>query len=484
MFRRVCSLLTLATCWAIAARGQPPTGADGSPEFDPAAVAQWPLERIEFKGGRVLEGLLLPSTKPGYVRFESVGRPRGRPMYLIAQTYPEQSVAKIERLPPEQRVKLAQRLEQFKSQAAEEVAERSATDQLDLEKGEPSGARWVYQSGPWFRLESWTDEKMTRKSILRIEQIFAAYSEILPPRSKSQKQLRILLYGTMRDYHSFQKGLDYRFQNPAVYVPTLNVLAAGSELTAYANRLAEVDRRHAAIQARYDQLAAAMPAELRKLSEDLEKSGVPAAERRNTRLAAERKWKQELAEVRLRIQAIERSNIAQFDLVTGEMFARLYHEAFHAYLENFVYPQRQYEVPRWLNEGLAQVFEDGLLELGTLRLDAPSPKRLAALQADLQRAPRLVLAELLTADGGAFLVAHPTNAQVSQRHYLYSWGLAHYLAVREPILEVSRLDQYVDRRNQESNPIARFEQLIGMPLAQFEARWREEILGPSAPAKP
>jgi hypothetical protein len=159
------------------------------------------------------------------------------------------------------------------------------------------------------------------------------------------------------------------------------------------------------------------------------------------------------------------------------MFARLYHEAFHAYLENFVYPQNRFDVPRWLNEGLAQVFEDGLLELGTLRLDAPNRTRLDSLQADLRSGSPLSLAELLTADGRSFLVSHADNAATSQRHYLYSWGLAHYLAVREPILERSRLDRFVDGGNMQSDPISRFEQLIGMPLSQFESQWREEVLG-------
>jgi hypothetical protein len=481
MSRSLAFLLTFVAGWVFTVRAQSPTEAGKSREFDPAAVARWPLERIEFKGGKVLEGLLLPSSKPGYVRFESVNRPPGRRMYLIRQNYAQQSVAKIVPLPSEERTKLAERIEQFKNQAAEELAEKSAMDQLELERDEPAGPRWVYR-GPWFRLESWTDEAMTRRSILRIEQIFAAYSEILPPRTRPQQPLRILLYGSMRDYFAFHKGLDYRFHNPAAYIPKINLLTAGSELTAYARRLAEVDRRHAAIQAQYDALATAMPAEMRKLSDDLEKSGVPPEDRRNTRLAAERKWKQELANIKLRIQTIERNNAAQFDLVTGEMFSRLYHEAFHAYLENFVYPQAGHDVPRWLNEGLAQVFEDGLLELGTLRLDAPNPKRLTALQADLQRSPRLSLAELLTADAAAFLVAHPTNVQPSERHYLYSWGLAHYLAVREPILEIARLNHYVTSRNAQTNPVARFEQLIGMPLGQFEDKWREELL--AAPTSP
>jgi hypothetical protein len=484
MSRCLYCLQMMALCCAMTAHGQPPDDAGKSADFDPAAVAKWPLERIEFKGGKVLQGLLLPSTAPGKVQIEIVYRPPGRRMYLIGNSYPEQSVANIVRLPPEEHAKLAERLKQFKGQALDDVAERTAMDQIELEAGEPPGPRWVYRAGPWFRLESWTEEAMTRKSILRIEQIFAAYSEMLPLRTRPQKPLRILLFGAMRDYYAFQRGLDYRFQNPAAYNPKLNLLAAGSELTAYANRLAEVDRRHADIQASYDELAAAMPAELRKLSDDLEKSGVPAGERRNIRLAAERKWKQELADIKLRIQAIERSNAAQFDRVTGEMFARLYHEAFHAYLENFVYPHEVHEVPRWLNEGLAQVFEDGLLELGTLRLDAPSPKRLAALQADLRQSSQISLAEILTADSGAFLVSHPTNVKPSERHYLYSWGLAHYLAVREPILEIARLDRYVDRRNPETDPIARFEELIGMPLSQFESKWREELLAPSPAGQP
>ena len=44
------------------------------------------------------------------------------------------------------------------------------------------------------------------------------------------------------------------------------------------------------------------------------------------------------------------------------MFRRLYHEAFHAYLDNYVYESPGYEIPTWLNEGLAQVFAAGLLE--------------------------------------------------------------------------------------------------------------------------
>jgi hypothetical protein len=245
-----------------------------------------------------------------------------------------------------------------------------------------------------------------------------------------------------------------------------------------------VRRRHSVIQARYDKLAGEMPAAIKKLSDDLEKSGVSADIRRNLRVEALRRWKEELSEVDRRMQAIERSNTAQFDLVTKEMLARLNHEAFHAYLENFVYAHDQTDVPRWLNEGLAQMFEEGQLELGTLRLDAPSRKRLTVLQADLRgenQGAEETLTELLTADARKFLATHSSSPEVSQRLYLYSWGLAHYLAVRRPILETARLDRYVESHNDGQSPVARFEQLVGMPLAEFAPHWSKEMLAMKAP---
>lgn len=467
----------------LAAVGQTPP-AETAEGLDLAAIAHWPLERLELKGGRVFRGLVRARElydSAENVPFISVQRPAGRPMNTSVWSFPKESIAKVDFLPDEERAKLVERLEWFRNRGAYQSQELA---QLVLKPGKPGGPQW-YFDGPWFRLESWTDKEMTRLSILRIEQMFAAYSEILPHRTRPHQPLRIFLFGSMREYLDFQTQLKYQVENPALYEAKLNLLAAGSELTAYSGRLAEVRRRHAAIKAQYDKLAAEMPAAIKKLSDDLERSGVSAEGRRNLRVEALRKWKEELAEVDRSMRAIENSNTAQFDLVTKEMLARLNHEAFHAYLENFVYPHDKTDIPRWLNEGLAQMFEEGLLEAGTLRLDAPSRKRLSALQSELHSqsdAPK-ALAELLTADALRFLATHSTSAEVSQRHYLYSWGLAHYLAVRQPILDTQRVDRYVALNQGEHTPIARFEQLVGEPLAEFAPRWRKEMLAMKAPAK-
>src|SRR6516225_9397706 len=57
-------------------------------------------------------------------------------------------------------------------------------------------------------------------------------------------------------------------------------------------------------------------------------------------------------------------NDGLFKEATRHLFQTLYHEAFHAYLVNFVYPPEDGEAPRWLNEGLAQIFETAIVEAG------------------------------------------------------------------------------------------------------------------------
>src|SRR5690606_37718104 len=130
-------------------------------------------------------------------------------------------------------------------------------------------------------------------------------------------------------------------------------------------------------------------------------------------------------------------------------------ETFHAYLDDYVYPEKQFDVPRWLNEGLAQIFEAGLLEADILRIDAPSAERLAKLQADLRGRQSLHIGDLLAADQTAFLVPHADRGQTSQRHYLYSWGLAWYLTFDQSLLGTERLNRYVSKESGKLDPQVR-----------------------------
>jgi hypothetical protein len=176
---------------------------------------------------------------------------------------------------------------------------------------------------------------------------------------------------------------------------------------------------------------------------------------------------------RQKLAAAEHKGEEAFHNETRRLFQMLYHEAFHAYLANFLYPagKDQPEVPRWLNEGLAQVFENAIVEAGDLRMGHPDDERLkrakTALTARPDKCELVPLADLLRADPKHFLVRHGDNRQISDRHYLTSWALAFYLTFDCQLLGTDRLDSYI-RSVKMGSEIKAFEQLVGKALPAFE----------------
>jgi hypothetical protein len=429
---------------------------------------RWQLETITLEDGQQFHGLVQSQTEDE-IDFAEIVQPAGKPMYTVIRGLPRDSVALINRLEGAPRQELAARFDRFRNRAVIEAG-RMEEIELRVAGGDESSMR-VY-AGPWFTLTSTTGDEQTRRCVVRIEQIFRAYRTLLPPRAKEPAPLRVVLYGSLDDYRSRLRRLDLSLDNAAFYSARERTILAGSDLNLFAERLAQVRRGHEELKKTYERLDAEYAKTLATLSGDLKAAGFSddeaAAEIRQRKAT----WKAEMEKVLAANAQRERSNEQKFGDVTEQMFARLYHEAFHAYLDAFVYPHDKHHVPRWLNEGLAQVFESGQLDGDSLRIDAPDRDRLVRLKADLARQP-LPLAHLLTAQEREFLGPHGDSS--SQRHYLYAWGLAWYLAFDENLLATSRLDDYVAPSAQELEPIARFERLVGGSLPEFERKWREAV---------
>jgi hypothetical protein len=339
---------------------------------------------------------------------------------------------------------------------------------------------WTYEKNAWFRLESHAEEELTRRAVVRLEQMFNAFAEILPPRvvaGAPKDQLRIYLFSTKYSYLDFQKKYGQKLQNPAIYLAKPNILAAGDELRSLTKEIAEIRAKNNAVALRYKKEAAEVPKKIDEYSKELLAQGSPKQEINRLIALMRKRVDADLERKRNELTKIEKNNSVVFDQYANNLFQRLYHESFHAYLENYVYPSDRYDVPRWLNEGLAQIFEEGVIEAGTLRLDIPSPTRLARLQNDLRQGERIPLEQLLNSEPAMFLVDHQVDAKTSERMYLYSWGLAYYLAVHEPVLQAKALDQYVSKEAAKMNPKDRFEILINKKsLETFEKQWRDAML--------
>jgi hypothetical protein len=437
------------------------------PEGPTPPVGHWDLERLRLRDHRELRGYI-ESEDRYWLNLVQIERPPGRPMYLVIRPVKRNLVVGIDRLGTDERAQLRERIDAFRNRAKIEAAR---ADAVELEVVREGGRGFLRYQGKWFTLDSDVDEPVTRQMIVRIEQVFTAYRQVLPPRSTPTRPLRLKVFGSTGPFEDFCRRKGIPRGVPACFVEKDNLVVAGSQMQLVAAQLAKIKAQQNRLQAQLDELTAELQQRLTKTRENLRRQGVPPSLIRKLARRETVQLAREIERIEGALAECERENARTFDRLLGEMFCRLHHEAFHAYLENYVYPHDRFDVPRWLNEGLAVTFEQGQLDSDTLRVDAPNPPVLEALKKDLRSNRPLSLRALLTARPQAFL------ADDASLPYAHSWGVAYYLTFERNLLDGPALDRYVQPAASNLPPVERFEQFVGQPLAEFERGWREYVLG-------
>jgi len=458
------------------------TGADPSPGL---ATAPWKLESLRLHDGRQLQGLVVESVTDGgrrdpaaAVGFVQIFQPPGKAMELI--TWPPISatrIAAIERLPEADHARLATRVDEFRNRRGRQHAAETAVTLLRDDDDEP----WRY-AGRWFTIDSTADPQLTRKAVVLLEQVFAALTALVPPSAPTGDAvapLRVTLCGTASEYRGVQESLGIQAEHPAFYVPSRGLLVAGSDMPAMieqertaADSLALTEREIASRDTAFER-------DVRRLASDLEKQGMPAGKRAEIVQLARNRWQRERDAMLAQVTTARRDNAARVADARREFAARLTHEAWHAYADRCLSENGRRPLPLWLDEGLAQVFETAPLEAGELRLDAPDPIRLKALQELLAGRDPPPLLDLLRAGQGQFLVGHSGGRKASQQSYLMAWGLAFHLAILEPVLtpaSLAALGGPATVNDEATGRGAEFEQLVGMTTAEFETAWRRRMI--------
>jgi hypothetical protein len=177
-----------------------------------------------------------------------------------------------------------------------------------------------------------------------------------------------------------------------------------------------------------------------------------------------------LREQRWQMLAALTDNEALLEQQKAGFFVVLAHEAAHAFLDIAVFPQHAQAMPRWLNEGIAQLFENVFVDDGQAYWGRPDAERLRAAQQLLRRKEWPGLSEVLQDDPSRFKVGHLTQTLQADRHFLAAWALTHWLIVHRatPIAAIKR---YVVVAGQETDKLAPFSTLVEMPIAAAEAAW-------------
>jgi len=431
--------------------------------FCAAEEHDWPVDRIKLKNGAKFEGLIV-QTLPGGLNFKVVKRPPGKPTLTFTTFIDKKEIAEEKRLSETDRKVLRERLALLD---ADGCGERRRMDELELGKvdwlGRKNGAA-LYESEQ-FTLISGAPEEITRRAAVRLDQIYIAFGRYFPPRYSPARPTRIELSGDLEQYKQLLKSTGTRLLNPAVFDPSSNRIVCGTDMQKLGEDLQSTRLQHLQQLAAVEKYEAGL--------KELYKGNKPELDRF---LAASRKERE-------KILAAERENDRSFDTATRRLFSLLYHEAFHSYVMNYVHPARSAadvrqgkgagELPLWLNEGLAQIFEKPILEAGELRLGHADAERLKKLQSD--PASLLVLAELLKAGKDSFLAAHASEQAVSNRSYLTSYSLAFYLMFERRLLGTPAFDTYLIAMNGGGDPLAAFVEFVGQDVPAFEKEWREYV---------
>lgn len=433
--------------------------------------ATWRLERLTLTDGQVLEGLALdPPAEAGDddVGFVEIVRRPGRPMHLVSRLIPVSRVSSIDRLPAADRAALSERIEAFRTRGRQE---REAAAGVRLSRRGDDGP-WCY-AGPMFDLESMAGQPLTRLAIVRLEALLTAFETLVPPSAAPPpgRRLTVRLCGSPAEYGRMQSEHGVGVANPAFYLPGRAILVAGGDVPVVLAQAELAADGLAATEQRQDDLDAEVTAGLQRLADQFAAQGIPASQRAELLAKTRARWRREKGTVLARVERARRSNAARAASARGDFLTGLAHEAWHAYADLRLAPGGG--LPPWLDEGLAQVFEGGLLEAGELRLDAPDAERITRLATLLEDRPPGVLAPLVAGDEAQFVVGRGHAAATSREAYLLAWGLAYDLAVGAPVLSAPALESLAASTT--TGP-ARFARLVGMPLADFEAGWRGRML--------
>jgi len=423
-------------------------------------------DRVRTRDQMTYEGLV-ESQDDRWVNLIQIHRNRSR-THLVVRPLERSRVAEVIYAEQTDRDRLRAEIDAFRNRASIEAARMEA---VPLRVESRDGGSFFCYDGKWFSLRSSLPENVSRQVVVRLEQVFTAYRQMLPPRAEPARPPEVAVFGTLSAYHDFLSRRGVRNDRSALFLPEQNLVAAGSDLNRSAAQLEQYRQDHARLLDELRRLERDLRPRLNESAARMQRAGVSPDEIGKSLAATRRQLEKEIADKRVEVQRADRRNEELFGRLAGRMFAQLYHEAFHAYLENFVYPRGRFAVPLWLNEGLAQLFETAEPQSGTLRIDAIDADRLGRLAADLNGDNALRIREVLAAGPESFL-----DRQRGRQFYLYAYALAYYLAFETGSFSAARLDDYVCPASASATPTERFVRLVGDELESFESRWRQWVI--------
>lgn len=416
------------------------------------AEEPWQFEVIRHQNGHAFEGLIVEE-KPDEIQFKHIIRRPGAKTLVLDLTFQRDEVQSIQRLPQKERTELAGRIAQL-DRGGERERQRLrdlVLDEIAWSNGQPTRR----YAGQLFELQSDLREDLVRLAVVRLEDIFQAFIDRFGSRRKPTRPPLILLFRSAQDYRERLAALGLNILNPACFDPRSNTVLAVCD---FEQRVAEFE----ALKAKHEALLRELDTQEKRL-------------RRHFFGQPPRGMMLQILQARRSLHLLNAENESLLERQRRPLFTLLAHEAFHAYVENHLYPAEEGGLPHWLNEGLAQVYESAIVEGGELRVGSVDPRRLQAAQELLRKMQFPGLLDVLQAEPRRFQIAHRHESQATDQLFLACWALAHYLAFHHKALTPARMEGYLAARKRGSSEAEAFRALVDEPLGEFEPLFRQYV---------
>ncbi|PHR99520.1 MAG: hypothetical protein COA78_24975 [Blastopirellula sp.] len=425
-------------------------------------------DTLLLKTGETRTGLIT-SENNFEIELMEIERPPGRPSFAVVRVYSKVTIDKILRINQAERSRLETIAERMRNRVQIEAKQLS---EVRLKEIEHEGEEYLHFAGHGFVLLSRVDESLTRKIAVRADQVFRAFRHTLPVQVQSDSMLRIIVLGSSQQYKTFTQQIGLTVVNPAVYLPEQNLIVISTNLELFSQRLKLAIQEHDAQREQWKQQEGFLPQQLVTLGKQLRLDGYNKQAIDSELAIRKLAWQKDRDSNLRQLQTADRRNQTQLDHLLSQALRRLSHESFHAYLENFVFPHNSHDVPIWLNEGLAQLFEHGQLEDEMFRIDQPPAEFFQRIQKSLDR-DQLSVAKLLLDDRNQFLFSEALHHESTQ--YDAAWAMVWYLIYRHQLLEGEKLSELVRINEPEISIEQKLSNLTGKTLAEYDAAWKEYL---------
>ncbi|MCW8129001.1 MAG: DUF1570 domain-containing protein [Planctomycetota bacterium] len=448
---------------------------------------------IKLRNGETQHGLIVSENeKEVTVDLVMSGKTVTKTMFA-RMTYRRGEIDEIKAITPEQRAAVRAYFERTESQAKEDTLNEQMIQiqphqwpSKDPEKKIPCKKVELEN----FTIESNTSDEFLRKVAFRLGKVFGAYRQHFGIERNQDVKVRVVIFNSMAEY---QAAIGGQIMNPAFYAPDLKLISAGCDVAQYEDMIKEIRAHYARLdreleewKKKIDAARADIQGQVSRYYEAANRGGkgitpqdkalLDAIQGEKTRLQLYLGQLEKHAnEVQDQIFALNRRNDIVFQQATGAMFATLYHEGFHAFLDNYLFPDDlRKSVPLWLNEGLAQYFEAARIENNRFILGQEDRAKMAMLRTWNKANELVPLASLAVAESKEFLVKDLSNVENSTKHYLQAWALTHLLG-EAGRLNMPTLRGYVQALKDGKPPLHALPLLTGMSNEQLQTKWEEKL---------